>query len=683
MIKEIDEEKVCEYCQKYNIPYIVMAILYSRGFCTEHDIEKFLMRSEKDDAFDIKDMDKIVNRIQKAINNGEKICIYGDYDADGVTASSLLYSYLFEKGANVFCYIPERNKDGYGLNKNALNFIKDSKTNLIITVDNGISAFAEIEYANSLGMDVAVTDHHRVREELPCACAIVDPYRKECENLKNKNFAGVGVVLKVIEALEKGQMTMQELLEKYSEFVTIGTIGDSIELLGETKDIVNYGLKNISNSKKAGIISLIKYAGLVGKEIDSISVAFGIVPRINACGRMENAKLALELLLCENSCDADKIAKEVCRLNDLRKIIENKILDDVERVIFQNPVKKYEKIIVAEGKNWNHGVLGIVASKIVQKYGKPCILITIEGDESRASCRSIEGFSIYEALLRNSKWLTRFGGHPLAAGFSLKTVNLENFKKSLKEDAQNYHVPNSKLSIDFEIEPSQISYSIFEELNILQPYGNGNPEPVFGVFGVRLKKIISIGKGKHLKLIFEKQGFEMCALYFNKTKEDFLFFEEEVLDLAITIHKNEYMGVPGVSCYIVDLKLAGCDLKKIISDKNLYESFKRDNILNPNVNYEIPSREDFAKIYRYVKILKNKSIRVDLINKRLFNNNKNLFLIYITLDVLEELNLIRILRNADEYKITVNSVEGKVKISDSRILNFIKSEKENENVSGT
>lgn len=683
IIKEIDEEKISQYCQKYGIPYLAAAILYSRGYCNENDIENFLMEAQKDDVFDITDMDKIVDRIEKAINKNEKICIYGDYDADGITSTALLQSYLVERGANAFCYIPERNKDGYGLNKNALDYIKNCETKLIITVDNGISAFDEIEYAKSLGMDVAVTDHHRVREELPCACAVVNPYRKECINLKNKNFAGVGVAFKVVQALEKGKMSMEELLEKYSEFVTIGTIGDSVELFGETKDIVNYGLKNIPNSKKSGIVSLLKCSNLFGKELDSTSVAFGIVPRINACGRMENAKLALELLLCENSHDADEMSKEVCKLNDLRKITENKILDDVERILSEEPIKKYEKIIVVEGENWNHGVLGIVASKITQKYGKPCILITIEGETSRASCRSIEGFSIYEALLRNSQWLTRFGGHPMAAGFSMNTSNLGSFKESLRKDSENYHIPHANLSIDFELEPNQISYDILENLKILQPYGAGNSEPVFGIFEVKLKKIIPIGKGKHLKLIFEKQGFEISALYFNKTVEDFLFCEGEILDIAITIHRNEYMGVVGVSCYVVDLRMAGSDLKKIMDDKNLYESFKRDNAINLELKDAIPVREDFIKIYQYIKILKNKSIRVDLINKRLFNNSKNLFLIYIVFDVMEEFGLVRILRNADEYKIIVNNVEGKVKISDSRILNFIKNEKGNENVSGT
>ena len=683
IIKEIDEEKVSKYCQKYNIPYLAAAVLYSRGYCSESNIENFLMKAEKDDIFDITDMDKIVDRIEKAIKSGEKICIYGDYDADGITSSALLYSYLFERGANVFCYIPERNKDGYGLNKNALDFINSCETKLIITVDNGISAFDEIEYAKSLNIDVAVTDHHRVREELPCACAVVNPYRKECINLKNKNFAGVGVAFKVVQALEKDKMDTEELLKKYSEFVTIGTIGDSIELFGETKDIINYGLKSIPNSKKAGILSLLKCSNLLGKELDSISVAFGIVPRINACGRMENANLALRLLLCENLHEADKMSKEVCKLNDLRKITENKILDDVERILSEEPFRKYEKIIVAEGENWNHGVLGIVASKITQKYGKPCILITIEDEISRASCRSVEGFSIYEALLRNSKWLTRFGGHPMAAGFSMSTSNLELFKESLRKDSENYHIPYANLLIDFELEPTQISCDVLEDLKILQPYGAGNSEPIFGIFEVKLKKIVPIGKGKHLKLIFEKQGFEISALYFNKTIEDFLFCEGEMLDIAVTVHKNEYMGVIGVSCYIVDLRIAGSDLKKIMNEKSLYESFKRDRTINLELEDIIPVREDFIKIYQYIKILKNKSVRVDLINKRLFNNSKNLFLIYIVLDVMEELGLVRILRNADEYKIIVNNVEGKVKISDSRILNFIKNEKGNENVSRT
>lgn len=676
-ISEIDEEIVSKYSQKYGIPYVSAAILYSRGFREESDIQNFLQGTVEDNVFDITDMDKAVQRIEKAIKENEKICIYGDYDADGITSSSLMCRYLRDRGADVFCYIPERNKDGYGLNNSAIEYIKNEGTDLIITVDNGISAFDEVKYANFLGMDVVITDHHRVRETLPCACAVVNPYRKECSELKNKNFAGVGVAFKLIEAMETGKSNKKELLNKYSDLVTVGTIGDSIELFGETKEVVKYGLKNLLSSKIPGIISLLKCSNLYLKELDSISVAFGIVPRINACGRMDNARLALELLMCDDVYESDKIAVEVCKLNDLRKNIENEILEDVEKLLLEEPERKYEKIIVAEGENWNHGVLGIVASKITQKYGKPCILITIEGETSRASCRSIEGFSIYDALVRNSKWLTRFGGHPMAAGFSINTSDLKFFKESLFRDSEDYEVPSPCVSIDFELEPYQISCEILEDLEILKPYGNGNPEPVFGIFGATLVKIIPIGKGKHLKLVFEKDGFEFSILYFNKTPNDFIFSENEKLDLAITLHENEYMGVKSVSCYAVDFKICNYDLKKAVKEKNLYQNFKKSNMLNCDFTDIIPNREEFVKIYQYVKKLKNKSIRVDLINKRLFNNSKNLFIIYIVLDVMEELGLIRIFRSADEYKIIVNEVKEKVNISDSLILKSIKCEKEN------
>lgn len=676
-ISEIDEEIVSKYSQKYGIPYVSAAILYSRGFREESDIQNFLQGTVEDDVFDITDMDKAVQRIEKAIKENEKICIYGDYDADGITSSSLMCRYLRSRGADVFCYIPERNKDGYGLNNSAIEYIKNEGTDLIITVDNGISAFDEVKYANFLGMDVVITDHHRVRETLPCACAVVNPYRKECSELKNKNFAGVGVAFKLIEAMETGKSSKKDLLDKYSDLVTVGTIGDSIELFGETKEVVKYGLENLLSSKIPGIISLLKCSNLYLKELDSISVAFGIVPRINACGRMDNARLALELLMCDDVYESDKIAVEVCKLNDLRKNIENEILEDVENLLLEEPERKYEKIIVAEGENWNHGVLGIVASKITQKYGKPCILITIEGETSRASCRSIEGFSIYDALVRNSKWLTRFGGHPMAAGFSINTSDLKFFKESLFQDSEDYEVPAPCISIDFELEPYQISCEILENLEILKPYGNGNSEPVFGIFGATLVKIIPIGKGKHLKLIFEKDGFEFSVLYFNKTPNDFIFLEHEKLDIAITLHENEYMGVKSVSCYAVDFKICNYDLKKAVKEKNLYQHFKKSNTLNCDLTNVIPSREEFVKIYQYVKKLKNKSIRVDLINKRLFNNNKNLFIIYIVLDVMEELGLIRIFRSADEYKIIVNEVKEKVNISDSLILKSIKCEKEN------
>ncbi len=555
IVGEIEKDKIMQCVNEWQVPPLTAAILYARGFREKEEVLKFLNgHKNRENPFEIVDMDKIVSRVKNAIEFHEKICVYGDYDSDGITSTALIYSYLKSKGADVTYYIPSRHRDGYGLNKDAISMLKGENINLIFTVDNGISAFEEVDFANSLGMDVVITDHHRVSGNIPNADAVVDPYRKECADLKHKNFAGVGVAFKVIEALEMGIKSFEAILEEYSDLVTLGTIGDSIELTGETREIVKHGLKNISNSKRPGIKVLLRCAGLEGKILSAPSVAFGLVPRINASGRMGNAELALKLLLSENENEALALCQELDNLNILRKNTESEILQSVEKILNDEPHRKFEKILIAEGESWNHGVLGIVASRITQKYGKPSILITTEGENARGSCRSVESFSIHDVICSCSEHLQKFGGHPMAAGINLKTDNIENFRKSINKISKNLDVPPPKLVLDLKLKPHKISEKLLYELKMLEPFGSGNPEPVFGFFDMTLKKIKPIGQGKHLKLTFKHDNHELEALYFGKSICDFSHNEGEILDIAFTLHKNEYNGVISVSIQIVDLR---------------------------------------------------------------------------------------------------------------------------------
>lgn len=568
-ICEFNKKEILKYSKEWGFPAVTSSILYSRGFRTEEDINDFVYGNIiRENPFDITDMDKLVKRVKEAIENKEKICVYGDYDADGVTSTALIYLFLKSKGADVCYYIPERDRDGYGLNANAIDFVKSLGTKLIFTVDNGVTALKEVEYANKSGIDVVITDHHRVPAELPNAVAIVDPFRVECEKLKYKNFAGVGVAFKFLEAYCSFEnVNFEELLIKYGDLVTLGTIGDAVEITGETRKIVKFGLKNMLNSALPGVVALLNISGLSDKsELDLKTVAFLMVPRINACGRMGNAELALKLLISSNISEAMEYAEKLNKLNALRRDTEEKIFKMAEELLVSEPERKHEKIIVIEGENWDHGVLGIVATRITKKYGSPCILITYNGDMARGSCRSVGDFPLYDVLSECKELFERFGGHPLAAGFDIKTQNIDKLKQAIRESCKKTDIPSPVINISAKLNPFVISKSILDDLEILKPFGAGNPEPVFGVFNMTIKKIYSIGQGKHIKIVMsrisnENNNFEMEALYFGKSQSDFLYREGDVVDIAVTFSRNEFRGVVNLSIQIVDMKLSSVDLK--------------------------------------------------------------------------------------------------------------------------
>ncbi len=671
-------EKIKKLADKFNLSFLATEILCNRGIDTELAISEFLNINFKPvDPFEFYDMEKLVKRLKEAIKNEEKICIYGDYDADGITSTALMYKYLKGKNANVICYIPERNRDGYGLNKNAIDFIKSQNTDVIFTVDNGIVAFDEVEYAKSLGISVLITDHHKVQDTVPICDAAVDPYRNECLGIKYKNFAGVGVAFKVVEALESGSRSFESLLNEFSDLVALGTIGDSIELFGESKKIVEKGIENICCSKRPGIKALIDCLNFNEKQLCVSDIAFGIVPRINACGRIERAKLAFELLVCEDLGESYCFCEELEKLNILRKDTENKIFEEVEKLLNKEPERKKEKIIIAEGKNWEHGVLGIVASKVTQKYNKPCILITIEGETSRGSCRSLENFSIYKVLSSCSQYLSRFGGHTSAAGFSLETNKIKDFKNEILEFSKDIEMPFSKINIDAVLEPADVSLELLNGIKDLEPFGKGNPEPIFGFFDMTLEKVYQLSQGKHLKLKFSKNGHYFEVLCFNKTVSDFMYYEGEKLDVAVRLAENNYKNNVSVSAYLVDLKLSKVDLKEILNQKSIYDKLRSEgfekniNDLN-DINSLIPLREDFTKIYKYLRLIKSHPIRVDLLNSRLFDNQNNIFKIYVALDVFEELGILKLNKSVDKFRISINNLKNKVNIEDSEILKGLK-----------
>ncbi len=669
IISEVDEKEIVSYASNWEIPEICAAILYSRGAKTKDDVSRFLKFSAPIDPFELTDMDKAANCLKLAIKNGDKICIYGDYDADGITSTALIYLYLTSIGAKATCYIPSREEEGYGLNAEAIKKIHKEGTKLLLTVDNGVSAYDEVKLAVSLGMKVVITDHHKMPEKLPAAEAIVDPCRENWD-LKYRNLAGVGVAYKLIEAIEGNNF----ISSQYIDLVALGTVGDSMPLFGESRELLKKGLKSIKNSKIKGIRFMLEHSGLKNKEISSIDLAFKLVPRINASGRMKSAQLALKLLTSDDDAECMEICTILEELNTSRKSVEQMILEEAEKYLRENPFKKYENIIIIKGKNWHHGVLGIAASRIVQKYGKPCILISFSEDgEARGSCRSVEGFSIYEAITLCSEYLERFGGHTLAAGINLKAENVDKFSEAILERTKNQIPSLPKINIDLELNIKALSKSTLEFLEILQPFGNGNPEPIFLIKKARLKKIIGIGKGSHLKLNFFIGYKPIDLIYFGKTHQDFLYKEGDILDIAVTLHPNIYKFGSCVSMHVVDIKLSGIDIQEVAKHKKMYEQFKLNlDLTSEELKILLPSREDFAGVYRYLVSNEKYKLRVDVISFKVFKDSNHSGKIYVILEVLCEMNLIELFWDGDEFNIRVNRAKSKVDLNSSEVLKTLK-----------
>lgn len=661
--------------EEWNIPFFLSMLLDIRGIVEKDEVEAFLSSSGSiADPMEFKDMDKAVYRINQAIDSFEKICVYGDYDADGVTSTVLLYTYLESIGANVMYYIPKREEEGYGLNNDAIDKLKSYDVSLIITVDNGVVAIDEVEYAKSLGIDMVITDHHQPREELPNAAAVVDPHRKDCGS-KFKDLSGVGVAFKLIMAIEGDERDLDTLLSNYSDLVAIGTIADVVSLKGENRFFVKKGLEAINNTDRPGIKALLEQAGMYGKTINSTNISFTIVPRINAGGRMTSSERAVKLLLSENEEDADSLAACLSDENKQRQKIEHDIFNEIEESFAKNPEKLYQRILIVCGENWHPGVIGIVASKILEKYGKPVMVISSIDGMAKGSGRSIEGFSLYEAVLANSQYLTRFGGHPMAAGINLESKDVDAFKKGMEEYADNIgELPFCELNIDCKLKPSNLSVELIEQISEFEPFGADNHKPIFALCNMALKEIIPVAGGKHLRLKFQREDTVITAMKFFVSPDQFPYDIGDILDLAVNIEINEYYGNRSISIIIKDYKLSNVDQEKFLREKRIFEQIKRGEKIEKDIAQSfIPKREEFAKIYRYLRNNKGFNFGIDVLLNKINDDKITFGKAMVILDIMSELGLINIYLDGDNYHIKVNQVENKVELESSKLLQKLKS----------
>ena len=551
---KVDDDKIREISEKHGISELLATVLYNREVLDDDEIDVFLnpKRSDFHDPYLMPDMEVAVNRIIKAIENKEKVMIYGDYDVDGITSITVLKKFLLERGLDAGYKIPNRLNEGYGLNKTAIEKIANEGYSLIITVDCGISGNAEIDLANSLGMEVIVTDHHEPLEELPNAVAIIDCKRKD-NKYPFKSLAGVGVVFKLIQAIsQKLNLDEKEYL-KYLDVVCIGTISDIVPLVDENRVIAKLGLKLASVTKIPGLKSLLKSAGY--KDVNSNTVSFGIAPRINACGRMGYEEEALKLFLTENLVEADSITDKLNEYNKERQAIEKRIFEEAIEKIETNDLDKNNAIVIGS-ENWHHGVIGIVASKITDLYFKPSILICFEEDGGNGSGRSIAGFDLHDALCKSSEYLEKYGGHEMAVGLTLKKEKFDAFAENFEKIAKEAHTEEivSVIKVDKEISLKDITIENVNDLKLLEPFGEANKMPVFIYRNLRIDSIRALSEGKHLKLTLKDNNCIINAIGFNMGKYTEEYQLGDKIDVLGVLEINSYGGVDSVQINMKDIR---------------------------------------------------------------------------------------------------------------------------------
>lgn len=668
-VRPLDKERAAAFAQTYGVPFFLAMLMNIRGLDDAAHLREFLGEGELlSDPFLLKDMDKAAARITRAVDNMEKIAVYGDYDADGVTSTAMLYSYLETRGADVIFYIPQREGEGYGMNIGAVEYLKEQGVSLIVTVDNGISSVQEVARANELGIDVVVTDHHRPQEILPDAVAVVDAYRPD-DTSPYKHFSGVGIAFKLLMALEDGAGDVEDLLEAYSDLAAIGTIGDIVPLTGENRTLIRAGLEHLSQSDRPGVQALLENAGIAGKALTSTNVAFTLVPRINATGRMGAPERAVRLLISGYEEEAEVLSEEICADNEERRRVEAEIAEAAFADIEAKGYMK-DRVVVVDGENWHHGVIGIVASRVTERCGKPCMIISRGETEAKGSGRSIEGFSLFEAICACGDLLIKFGGHPMAAGITLKPENIEAFRKRINQYAAEHfpQMPTQTVTLDCKLNPAALSVSMAQSLTQLEPFGNGNPQPVFGLFNMELSNVTPVGGGGHLRLTLEKNGAVITAMRFNTKPEELPYHIGDKIDLAVQLEAREFRGQPSLTVIVRDMKFAAFNTEKNIASLASFEKWQRGEVLSAeDKNRLYPDRACLAAIYRALRTVNGKETdQVRFVSQ--FGKDMTLGLFKTALLVFEERGLVHSEIADDTFTATLIETSGKTDITRSPVL---------------
>ncbi|MBR4098994.1 MAG: single-stranded-DNA-specific exonuclease RecJ [Clostridium sp.] len=658
--------------ERAGIPSLVAAVLAARGMGDLDEVRRLLTPPPDilDDPMLLQDMDRAVIRVRQAIERGETVAVYGDYDVDGITATCLLTDFLVRKGARVVPYIPSRLDEGYGLNREAVQLLAEQGVTLIITVDCGITAGDETVLAKSLGIDVVITDHHECKDALPRAVAVVDPRRRDCSS-PFKDQAGVGVALKLAMAVE-GPAGAGRILEEYADLVAIGTIADVMPMMGENRTVVRMGLKALSRPRRVGLAMLMREAGLEERNLTSVSIGYTLAPRINASGRMGQAMLAVELLLTKDPERAVHLARELCELNRERQAIESEIFQSCVSRLSRAP---QETAVVLADPAWHQGVVGIVASRLSEKYGCPCFMICLDQGMGKGSCRSYGGLNLFDALSQCAPLLEGFGGHALAAGFTVREENIPALAQGLREAVTQQlgdEEPISQLDVDVCVHPSQLTVDAVAALDLLEPCGTGNPRPVFLLTGALIQTMAQVGRGRHLKMRLEAKGVPIDAIFFSANGAQMGVSPGGRVDLAFYPQINEFRGSRTVQLQIIDLRPA---LTRAQQERGAYEKYRRGEALSwEEVHALLPSRADFVGLWRWLEkqaaltpVIKDTPARIARGVSRVSGQPEVPVRTLLCLEIMEERGLIT-MTGQEQLSITLHRLEYKVDLEDSPIL---------------
>ena len=717
---ETEETKsaVRDIAKENNISDICASLIYNRGYKNAKDASKFLNFDDivMNSPLLLKDVEKAVERIQRALQNNERIVIYGDYDVDGVTSVTMLYLYLKELGAQVSYYIPNRIGEGYGLSVDAIQMLSSYGVTLIITVDTGVTAVKEVEFASSLGIDVIVTDHHECQPVLPDAVAVINPHRVDCL-YPFKSLAGVGVIFKVICAFETLKVygpdreveAVKSIYYRFADLAAIGTIADVMPITDENRMIVKFGLAMLEKTERIGLKALMEAASWGAnpnvrpvvensakkakpRKINSTYIGFTIAPRINAAGRISSATKAVELLLSTDKETAERLAYELCEINYRRQIEENKIAEEAYKKIEKELDVNSQKVIVVSDDEWMQGVIGIVSSKITDKYGLPSILISFEGasegtqselDVGKGSGRSIKGFNLVDALSNSQELLVKFGGHELAAGLSIRRKDIEAFRQKINEYANSVLSEEDlylQIEADRELDIKDLSIQLVKEISLLEPFGNMNPSPKFIIKGVKVQRASLMGSGNHSKFIFEHNGQTVSAVMFQKSYLNLNIKENDVVDVLFTLDINTFNNLESLQMIVQEIRHSEEYLEYFENEIQLYHSIKNGYKYVESSNI-LPIRDDFVAVY---SLLRNEyrtgndmMSQIEIYHKLspLKDVNIRLAKLKLILDIMNELNICTIEEVSPgiyQYEIYFNSE--KTNIEKSSILRKIRNQ---------
>ncbi len=657
---------------------LTAAVLCSRGYDTPEAARAFLRADlPLPDPFLLRDMDKVVERVRRALERRERIVVFGDYDVDGITATTLLTDYLRSRGGDCIPYIPSRLEEGYGLNEPAIRALREKGAALILTVDCGITALEEARLCRSLGIDLCITDHHECKESLPDCIAVVDAHRRD-HTYPHQDLSGVGVAFKLAAALEGDQAAM---LRRYCDLLCLGTVADVMPLLGENRVFVTRGLAALQAPVRPGLRALMEECGCLGQAVTAGTVGYTLAPRINAAGRMGQVGLALDLFLTEDPARAASLAQQLCQLNRRRQAVETAIY---QSAVAKLPPREKPAAIVLSDPAWHQGVVGIVASRLAEEYRCPTFLICPDGSLGKASSRSYGGFNLFSALEALSPLLENYGGHELAAGFTIRCGCIDRFREEitrLSRDFQASGAYRSALEIDCAVTPELLTLQNVAALDELEPCGAGCPRPVFFLDGLTVDQLSEVGGGKHLRLRLSRDGVSLSAIFFSTTALRASVALGDTVEIAFTPQINEFRGVRSVQLSLVDIR-PGCVHRTLCRDDETLYLRHLGGALRPGEAADLlPARKEFVALWRYLVAHSRGGVVDDTCTclsrkvSRYAGTPCRPGRTRICLDVFHELGLLSLSEHQRLLHITLTSDGRKVDLDQSAIIRRLKEQK--------